>query len=111
MVCLTALQMKKVQNCCNSTVKINRWALAQRVSMAEVAWIPKSMQRSLLLVQDRSVVVLSGADLNAIRSVTSKTYNPSLNNGPKGTLFATPGSVLEKQALSELEEMQVILLI
>jgi delta l-pyrroline-5-carboxylate synthetase len=49
-------------------------------------------------------VVLSGADLNAIRSVTSKDYDPVI--GQKGTLFATPGSELEKQALKEIEDTQ-----
>ena len=52
--------------------------------------------------QCRACVVLSGADLNAIRSVTSKEYNPAL--GQKGTLFATPESELEKQAMKEVED-------
>ncbi|KAL3808511.1 hypothetical protein ACHAXA_008332 [Cyclostephanos tholiformis] len=52
--------------------------------------------------QCRACVVLSGADLNAIRSVTSKEYDPII--GQKGTLFATPGSELEKQALKEIED-------
>lgn len=52
--------------------------------------------------QCRACVVLSGADLNAIRSVTSKDYEPNI--GQKGTLFATPGSELEKQALKEIED-------
>ena len=52
--------------------------------------------------QCRACVVLSGADLNAIRSVTSKDYDPVI--GQKGTLFATPGSELEKQALKEIED-------
>jgi delta-1-pyrroline-5-carboxylate synthetase len=54
--------------------------------------------------QCRACVVLSGADLNAIRSVTSKDYDPII--GQKGTLFATPGSELEKQALQEIEDSQ-----
>jgi delta-1-pyrroline-5-carboxylate synthetase len=54
--------------------------------------------------QCRACVVLSGADLNAIRSVTSKDYDPVI--GQKGTLFATPGSELEKQALKEIEDTQ-----
>mmetsp|Transcript_14158 Transcript_14158/g.24160 ORF Transcript_14158/g.24160 Transcript_14158/m.24160 type:complete len:796 (-) Transcript_14158:151-2538(-) len=52
----------------------------------------------------RACVVLSGADLNAIRSVTSKDYDPKI--GTKGTLFATSGSELEKQALKEMEISQ-----
>ena len=55
--------------------------------------------------QCRACVVLSGADLNAIRSVTSKDYDPNI--GQKGTLFATPGSELEKQALKESNDSQV----
>ncbi len=51
--------------------------------------------------QCRACVVLSGADLNAIRSVTNKEYDPII--GQKGTLFATPGSELEKQAIKEME--------
>ena len=54
--------------------------------------------------QCRACVVLSGADLNAIRSVTSKNYDASI--GSKGTLFATPGSELEKQAIKEIEDAQ-----
>ncbi|KAL7540256.1 hypothetical protein ACHAXR_009977 [Thalassiosira sp. AJA248-18] len=52
--------------------------------------------------QVRACLVLSGADLDAIRSVTAKEYDPSL--GQKGTLFATPDSELEKQALKEIED-------
>ena len=55
--------------------------------------------------QCRACVVLSGADLNAIRSVTNREYDPSLGP-PKGTLFCTPGSELEKQALKEMENSQ-----
>ena len=53
----------------------------------------------------RACVVLSGADLNSIGSVTSKEYDPAI--GSKGTLFATPGSELEKQALKEMEDFQL----
>ena len=43
-----------------------------------------------------------GADLDSIRSVTRKEYDSAL--GQKGTLFATPESELEKQALKEIED-------
>jgi delta-1-pyrroline-5-carboxylate synthetase len=43
-------------------------------------------------------VIAAGSDLNAIRSVLSPTYNQG-SEPPKGTLFATPGSDLEKLAL------------
>jgi len=46
-------------------------------------------------------VIAAGSDLNAIRSVLSPTYKDNLDK-PKGTLFATPGSDLEKLAVEEL---------
>ena len=46
-------------------------------------------------------VVASGSDLEAVRSILSKAYDPT-NKVPKGTLFATPGSDLEQQAIAEL---------
>ena len=48
-------------------------------------------------------VVASGADLNTIRSI----LGPEYKYGTKGTLFVTPGSDLERQALKELKEAQV----
>mmetsp|Transcript_15710 Transcript_15710/g.22989 ORF Transcript_15710/g.22989 Transcript_15710/m.22989 type:complete len:787 (+) Transcript_15710:133-2493(+) len=47
-------------------------------------------------------VVASGADLNCIRSIFSPTYESSYGV-PKGTLFVTPGTELEKQAILEME--------
>ena len=48
-------------------------------------------------------VIAAGSDLNAIRSILSPVHNKDF--GPaKGTLFATPGSDLEKLALEELVE-------
>jgi delta-1-pyrroline-5-carboxylate synthetase len=47
-------------------------------------------------------MVLSGVDLDAIRSVTSKEYGPAV--GTRRTLFATPGSELERQAVKEMED-------
>ena len=46
-------------------------------------------------------VVAAGCDLNTIRSILGREYKPEYGK-PKGTLFATPGSDLEKQALDEL---------
>jgi delta-1-pyrroline-5-carboxylate synthetase len=43
-------------------------------------------------------VVASGADLNAIRAI----FGPENKFGSKGTLFCTPGSALEKQAIIDL---------
>lgn len=48
-------------------------------------------------------VILSGSDLNGVRSVFGGKYNPEF--GPsKGTLFATPGSKLSVQAKIEIAE-------
>jgi len=46
-------------------------------------------------------VVAAGSDLDCIRSILGREFDPALGP-PKGTLFATPGSDLEKQALDEL---------
>jgi delta-1-pyrroline-5-carboxylate synthetase len=46
-------------------------------------------------------VVASGSDLDSVRSILGRDYSPELGP-PKGTLFATPGSDLEKIALEEL---------
>lgn len=45
-------------------------------------------------------VVAAGSDLNAIRSILGRDYRPEWGP-PKGTLFATPGSYLETQALAD----------
>ena len=51
-------------------------------------------------------VILSGSDLNSVRSVFGGKYNPGF--GPsKGTLFATPGSKLSIQATIEIAEEAV----
>lgn len=76
--------------------KHGRGGMDSKISAAQSAVEPGS--------QCRACVVLSGADLNAIRSVTSKDYDASI--GSKGTLFATPGSELEKQAIKEIEDAQ-----
>jgi hypothetical protein len=48
-------------------------------------------------------VIASGADLNSIRAVLGQ----SAEHGKKGTLFLSPGSLLEKQALGDLEASKV----
>lgn len=45
-------------------------------------------------------VVARGSDLNAIRAILGREHDPALGP-PKGTLFATPGSDLEAQAIKE----------
>lgn len=47
-------------------------------------------------------VVASGADLNAVRSILGR----DTKYGNKGTLFLTPGSALEKQAINELQALK-----
>ncbi|KAL9188531.1 hypothetical protein ACHAXT_006909 [Thalassiosira profunda] len=71
-----------------------RGGMASKIAAAQSAVEPGT--------KCRACVVLSGADLNSIRSVVNKEYDPTI--GQKGTLFATPGSELEKQALLEIEE-------
>jgi len=73
-----------------------RGGMDSKISAAQSAVKPGS--------QCRACIVLSGADLNAIRSVTSREYDANI--GQKGTLFATPESELEKQAIKEIEESQ-----
>jgi hypothetical protein len=51
----------------------------------------------------RACIVASGDDLNSIRAV----LGPTNKFGSKGTLFVTPGSDLEKQAILDLEEAEV----
>lgn len=48
-------------------------------------------------------VIASGADLDSVRSILGhdKKY------GNKGTLFLTPGSAIEKQAISEVQALKV----
>jgi hypothetical protein len=48
-------------------------------------------------------VIASGVDLNSIRAVLGK----SAEHGKKGTLFCSPGSSLEKQALVDVEASKV----
>lgn len=46
-------------------------------------------------------VVAAGSNLNSVRSILSRSYVPEKDEEPQGTLFATPGSDLEKQATEE----------
>mmetsp|Transcript_10125 Transcript_10125/g.13380 ORF Transcript_10125/g.13380 Transcript_10125/m.13380 type:complete len:796 (+) Transcript_10125:92-2479(+) len=46
-------------------------------------------------------VVAAGADFMSIKAILSREYSPEFGK-PKGTLFATPGSDLEKLALEEI---------
>mmetsp|Transcript_32472 Transcript_32472/g.65797 ORF Transcript_32472/g.65797 Transcript_32472/m.65797 type:complete len:514 (+) Transcript_32472:121-1662(+) len=48
-------------------------------------------------------VVACGNDLNAIRSVLGRSFDPGLGP-PKGTLFATPDTDLFKQAVKEMDQ-------
>lgn len=51
-------------------------------------------------------IVAAGSDLDSVRSILSTEYNPEFGP-PKGTLFATPGSDLETQALEEMDKWEV----
>jgi len=66
-----------------------RGGMGSKISAAQFCVSPGS--------QCRACVVLSGADLDSIRSVASKDFDESEITEPKGTLFATPDSELEKQ--------------
>ena len=57
--------------------------------------------------QCRACVVVSGEDLDGIRAIASKDYDDSECTGPKGTLFATPESDLELQAIKDCENNEV----
>ena len=79
--------------------KHGRGGMASKISAAQSAVKPGS--------KTRACVVVSGTDLNAIRSLTSKAYDGTDQDEPKGTLFATPGSPLEQQALKEIAAAKV----
>ena len=51
----------------------------------------------------RACVVASGVDLNSIRAI----LGPDNNFGVKGTLFVTPGSDLESQAMQDIKDEEV----
>ncbi len=79
--------------------KHGRGGMASKISAAQSAVKPGS--------KTRACVVVSGTDLNAIRSIASKAYEGDGQDEPKGTLFATPGSPLEQQALKEIATAKV----
>jgi len=70
-----------------------RGGMAAKIDAAAGAVVPGSACTAC--------VVAAGSDLNAVRSILGREYRPEFGK-PKGTLFATPGSDLEKQALQEL---------
>jgi len=76
--------------------KHGRGGMDSKISAAQSAVEPGS--------RCRACMVLSGVDLDAIRSVMTEEYDPAV--GPRGTLFATPGSELEKQALKEIKDSE-----
>eukprot|EP00586_Coscinodiscus_wailesii_P004779 CAMPEP_0172481264 /NCGR_PEP_ID=MMETSP1066-20121228/6989_1 /TAXON_ID=671091 /ORGANISM="Coscinodiscus wailesii, Strain CCMP2513" /LENGTH=711 /DNA_ID=CAMNT_0013243375 /DNA_START=475 /DNA_END=2610 /DNA_ORIENTATION=+ len=49
----------------------------------------------------RACIIAAGSDLNAIRAILSPWYEPAKDEKSKGTLFLTPGSDLEAQAIQE----------
>ena len=51
----------------------------------------------------RACVVASGRDLNSIRAI----LGTDCKYGMKGTLFVTPGSDLEAQAIKDMAEQEV----
>jgi len=77
-----------------------RGGMGSKISAAQFCVSPGS--------QCRACVVLSGADLDSIRSVASKDFDESEITEPKGTLFATPDSELEKQALLDFEDVEAV---
>jgi glutamate 5-kinase len=75
--------------------KLGRGGMGSKIDAAMSAVAPGS--------KCSACVVASGADLNSIRAV----FGPYAKFGNKGTMFLTPGSALEKQALKDMNEAQV----
>mmetsp|Transcript_13552 Transcript_13552/g.20662 ORF Transcript_13552/g.20662 Transcript_13552/m.20662 type:complete len:801 (-) Transcript_13552:228-2630(-) len=73
--------------------KQGRGGMGAKIDSAVAAVVPGS------LVQ--ACIIAPGNDLNVIRSIFGAKYMTSFGL-PKGTLFATPGSELEKMALEEV---------
>jgi hypothetical protein len=73
--------------------------MASKIEAAQFAVSPGS--------QCRACVVVSGNDLNAIRALANSEYELEDDSQPKGTLFVTPGSELEKQALEDIKAIEV----
>ena len=84
----------------NSTVEIGsksaqgRGGMAAKIGAAESAVRPGA--------STAACVVAAGSDLNSIRAILSPVYKPEAGEQAKGTLFATPGSDLERLAVEEL---------
>jgi delta-1-pyrroline-5-carboxylate synthetase len=74
-----------------------RGGMAAKIEAARMAVSPGSTCTAC--------VVAAGSDLNSVRSILSRNLDPETAFPPKGTLFATPGSDLEKQALVELSSL------
>eukprot|EP00529_Nitzschia_sp_RCC80_P009571 CAMPEP_0113469394 /NCGR_PEP_ID=MMETSP0014_2-20120614/15875_1 /TAXON_ID=2857 /ORGANISM="Nitzschia sp." /LENGTH=788 /DNA_ID=CAMNT_0000361867 /DNA_START=146 /DNA_END=2512 /DNA_ORIENTATION=- /assembly_acc=CAM_ASM_000159 len=72
---------------------LGRGGMGAKIAAAEMAVAPGSACTAC--------VVAAGSDLDSVRSILSTEHKPEFGP-PKGTLFATPGSDLEKQALEEL---------
>ena len=75
--------------------------MASKIEAAQFAVSPGS--------QCRACVVVSGHDFSAIRAIASRDYDAAEeeDGGPKGTLFVTPGSELEQQALEDMKVIEV----
>ena len=69
-----------------------RGGMAAKIAAAQMAVAPGSACTAC--------VVAAGSDLDSVRSILARDYTPELGS-PKGTLFATPGSDLERHALEE----------
>lgn len=78
-----------------------RGGMASKIDAAQFAVSPGS--------QCQACVVISGNDLSAIRALVGRDYDVSEeeDNRPKGTLFCTPGSGLELQALDDMKLIEV----
>jgi delta-1-pyrroline-5-carboxylate synthetase len=72
-----------------------RGGMEAKISAAEMAVSPGSTCTAC--------VVACGHDLDSVRSILGRNFHPKLSHPPKGTLFATPGSDLEKEATAELD--------
>ena len=84
--------------------KLGRGGMASKIEAAQFAVSPGS--------KCRACVVVNGNDLSAIRSLVSTEYEfgkkkeGKEEQQPKGTLFVTPGSELEAQALEDVRHIQ-----
>jgi len=79
--------------------KHGRGGMASKIEAAQFAVSPGS--------QCRACVVVSGNDLSAIRALANSEYELEADEEPKGTLFVTPGSELEEQALEDIKVIEV----